>query len=264
MNYSEEEMKSLMIDHIEGRLDGELKDYVEKQIQKVESIRNEYDQLKETMELFDHVNDLDPPVEVRSAFLNEIEKAKKKSSENTTPASKGKTIQIEVNWIYRAAAAVALVVIGVFIGRGINDDSNNEIASLRKEMQETKALVIMNMENETSASSRIQGVLASNNMDADADLLQALIKRMNEDENVNVRIAAVEALGNYADNKQVRDALVGSLETQDKPLVQIRLIHLMVELDEKRAIKPLENITGDDNILNTVQDEAQMGLFKLM
>lgn len=264
MNYSEEEMKSLMIDHIEGKLDGELKEYIDKQIQKDEVIKKEYDQLKETMNLFDHVSELDHPIELRSEFLLEIEKVKQEAASEGTPKQKSKTIQIEVNWLYRAAAAVALIVVGVFIGRGFNNDSTQEIASLRKEMEETKALVIMNMENETSASSRIQGVLASNNINADADLLNALIKRMNDDENVNVRIAAVEALGNYANDEQVRGALLEALANQDKPLVQIRLIHLMVELDEKRAIKPLENITGDDNMLNTVQDEAQMGLFKLM
>ena len=38
----------------------------------------------------------------------------------------------------------------------------------------------------------------------------------------------------------------------------------MVELDEKGAIESLENLSEDENALNTVQDEAQMGVFKLM
>jgi len=87
---------------------------------------------------------------------------------------------------------------------------------------------------------------------------------MNTDDNINVRVAAVEALGNFASNDRVRKALIESLGNQEFPAVQLKLITLMVQLQEKRAVEPLQNIINNNEVIPAVKDEAQYGIFKLM
>ena len=91
----------------------------------------------------------------------------------------------------------------------------------------------------------------------------ALIETMNTDDNANVRLAAVDALSEFADEDKVRKALINGLATQDKAVVQIALINLMVRLKENRAIEPLKKIIEDDNSIEVVKDEAHFGVFKL-
>ena len=86
---------------------------------------------------------------------------------------------------------------------------------------------------------------------------------MNDDESVNVRLAAVQALAKFSDEPGVTAALIHALEHQKEPLVQIALINLMVELKEKEAIEELEQIITDEESIETVKNEAHMALFKL-
>ena len=90
-----------------------------------------------------------------------------------------------------------------------------------------------------------------------------LIYAMNEDPNTNVRIAALEALGKFRNQPDVRKALIASLRTQKDPLVQIALIRLMVEMKEKGITEELERISTDEETLPAVKDEAHAGLLKL-
>ena len=79
-----------------------------------------------------------------------------------------------------------------------------------------------------------------------------------------MRIAAVEALGKFAANDRVRKALIESLGRQESPAVQLKLIALLVQLQEKRAVEPLQKIINNNEVIPAVKDEAKYGIFKLM
>ncbi len=130
-------------------------------------------------------------------------------------------------------------------------------------MAATKALVLNSL-NDQSASSRIGAVNASYLIaDMDNDIINAFVNTLNTDENINVRLAALEALRKYADDEKVRKALIASLSIQDKPAMQIVLIDLLVQLKDKRALAPLKKITEDEENIDAVRDEANYGIFKL-
>ena len=98
---------------------------------------------------------------------------------------------------------------------------------------------------------------------ADDQIVRALTKTMNEDPNTNVRLVAMEALGKFHQQDYVRKALIASLAIQKDPVVQIALIRLMVEIKEKEAMKELQRITNDEEVLPAVKDEAHAGILKL-
>lgn len=71
-----EKMKSLMIDHIDGTLSGELSKYVENHIQKDESARKEYEELKHTINLMHEDKELDLPVNAKLEFMDMLKELK--------------------------------------------------------------------------------------------------------------------------------------------------------------------------------------------
>ena len=135
--------------------------------------------------------------------------------------------------------------------------------ALKAEMEATRKLVLSTLNNE-SASSRIKAVNYTTELSTyDDGIVQALIETLNNDKNANVRLAAMQALAQFSDEQQVREALVASLKIQDKPVVQIALINLLVRIKEQNAIEPLRQIIRDEKIIKVVRDEANYGLLKL-
>ena len=258
----ERKMEDLMIDYIEGRLSGELEKYVANHIEKNPIWKKEYEGLKVVMGLMDESPELEPDESLKFDFLNDLEK-EVEGLANQIESGEAKVIGLNLNTPWRIAASILLVALGVVIGMIImkQNDRSEEIMA---ELEMTKQLVINSLENQSSASQRLNGVNASYSINhADKDILYALIKAMNTDENTNVRLAAVEALEKFSGEEKVRSALIDALELQDDPIVQIRLINVMVRLKETRALQPMQNIIDREETLEAVKDEAHMGIFKL-
>ena len=73
----------------------------------------------------------------------------------------------------------------------------------------------------------------------DEQVLKALIYTLDYDRNVNVRIAAADAIGRFGNNANVRDALVKSLLKQQEPTLQISIIDILTKFNERRALPAL-------------------------
>jgi hypothetical protein len=68
---------------------------------------------------------------------------------------------------------------------------------------------------------------------SDTQVLAALLHAVNHDPNVNVRLAAVDALRKFAGNPVVKGSLDQSLVKQDSPMVQLALIDFIVDTRDK-------------------------------
>ena len=201
-----EEMNSLMIDHIDGKLTGELGKYVERHIEKHPEALREYNELKEVINLLDLDNDLDVPEKGKTDFLSMLEEQKAGSS-----ASPGirKLGWLNKNTFYRVAAAVTLILVGYLGSLWVDSIRQSDFQVLENELNDMKELVIKTMMKQESASERIQGVLTVNELkEPDEEILNALITTMNYDDNVNVRMAALEALTNFAEYEIVKNAFI--------------------------------------------------------
>lgn len=256
---TDEEMKDLMIDYIDGNLTGELKEFVAKQIEKNAEHKKYFEELKSTMELLQYDKQLEPDHSMKGTF----EELLKQEIEDDT-----KVRSIRSGWHlspWQIAASIILVS-GLFITLLVvqNNRSQQQIADLKKEMEMTKYLVIQSLEDQSSASRRLQAINTAYDVESvDNEIINALIRTMNNDDNTNVRLAAVEALTKYADKPDVLAALIASMEQQTDPLVQITLINLMVQLRQKGAVEELQKIIKDEKTIQAVKDEAHMAVFKL-
>ena len=81
---------------------------------------------------------------------------------------------------------------------------------------------------------------------ASQKVTNALLETLNNDENVNVRLAAIEALKPYSKNGTVREQLIRSIANQDSPLVQVALAEAMAQLQVKSSVKELRKILESD------------------
>jgi HEAT repeat protein len=104
---------------------------------------------------------------------------------------------------------------------------------------------------------------ASRKDNVDDEILKALIQTLNTDPNMNVRLVALEGLTKFYEEPIVKKALVESLAKQTDPTIQIALIQVLVQMKEKSAIKPFEQIIENNESLPAVKDEAQMGILVL-
>ena len=117
---------------------------------------------------------------------------------------------------YRVAAAVALLVVGGGIGFWISkqNDQQQRLAEIENELKATKVMMMGLIDNQQSASQRLQGInVALTIENADDEVVKALAKRMNEDPNTNVRLAALDALSKFHTEPQVRKVLLDALST---------------------------------------------------
>lgn len=261
MNMDQEKLSGMIIDYIDGKLNDTDRQAIEQELVKNANAYKLYEQLKEVMRVMDKSPKMEPSPKLRQRFdamlQAEIEQEQK-----------SKTVFFAPAW-YRVAAAVALLVVGGGVGYWISQQNQqrSELAELQKEMEETRRLVLAQMNNDQSASQRMLGVMAAyesiQTNKPDDEIVDALVTTMNTDGNSNVRLAAIEALSKFTEEEKVRKALVQSLSVQNDPVVQIALIQLLVQMKEKEALKSLKQIIEDEQVLPAVKDEAHAGIFKL-
>ncbi|MBS1506212.1 MAG: HEAT repeat domain-containing protein [Bacteroidetes bacterium] len=260
-----EKLESLLIDYFDGQLNEADRTIVENELAQNESTSKLYHQLQQVMNLMDHSTNVAPSLSMRENFEKSLQAEISKSENPIESSAKGKQVFF-TNWMIRAAAAVALIMVGVAIGRWINTtrETNQAIAELKEQVEANKKAMLIMLENQQSASQRVMGATVAYQLpQADDEIVNVLVKTMNEDPNTNVRLTALEALGKFYQQPHVRKELINALTAQKDPMVQIALIRLMVQMKEKQVVDELQKITRQENIMKAVKDEAHVGILKL-
>jgi HEAT repeat protein len=94
-------------------------------------------------------------------------------------------------------------------------------------------------------------------------VLTALLDTLMHDSNVNVRLAAIDALRQFGSQQVVRNGVVQALTRQDSPMVQMALIDLVVDWREKESVDTLRILSQNQNLNEAVRERAQDGLMQL-
>jgi hypothetical protein len=170
---------------------------------------------------------------------------------------------------WQVAAAAGLVAVGLGIGYGVREDkSRPELAQLKEEVASMRQLVALSLMQQQSASDRLRGVSWSYQVEpSDEEVMNALVTTVNHDPNVNVRLAAVDALrpftGSPATHVIARNAVVQALPRQTTPIVQVALIDFLAELKERNAAPELRRLVSDPDIDSGVRKRAEWALERM-
>jgi hypothetical protein len=142
-----------------------------------------------------------------------------------------------------SATLIVGLVAGYLLSTSRNVPQNNQIENLSQQVSDLQEMMMLSLLEKESATDRLRAVNLTQEMsDAGLKVTNALIRTLNEDDNVNVRLAALDALTPYVNSSQVREALVRSIANQESPLMQVALAELMVALQEKSSVKEFEKI----------------------
>ncbi|TAH09803.1 MAG: HEAT repeat domain-containing protein [Runella slithyformis] len=135
-----------------------------------------------------------------------------------------------------------------------------QIAELRKEMQMTQELVVLSLLKDESASARLKGLSYATALNQPANVvIEALIKTLREDESVNVRLSAIEALERF----KIKGVLVGQLAQSTEPIEQLTLIETLLRLRAKESLPALKQLEEDPNTDQSVRLAARNGIDEL-
>jgi len=256
---NKEMWESRFIDYIDGKGSEVDRAEVERELAQSEEAYKLYEQLLEVMQAIDKASVLEPSGKLKVGFEMALKQEIASQSKPTKTA-------FFSPMIYRIAAGFVLVMVGLGIGFWINknQDRDQELADLKKQVEDNRRIMLAMLDNQQSASQRMVGVSVAYELEkADDEIVKVLVKTMNEDTNTNVRLAAMEALSKFGHEAQVRNALIQSLTEQKDPVVQIALIQLLVKMKEKGVVKQLEEMTKDPSNMKAVKDEAYKGILKL-
>jgi hypothetical protein len=174
-------------------------------------------------------------------------------------------------WSFRKPAygfsfGLALLVVGV--GAGVfltNGSGSGKVTALHQELQDMRRTVALSMLDRPSAAERLEGISWSAGLDKPGEkTIVALVNKLDGDPNVNVRLAAVDALYLFRGDPAVKESLIRSLARQESPLVQVALIDLLVEIRERRAADALKQLIGNAKLAPQVKEHAELGLKQII
>jgi hypothetical protein len=261
-----EEVELRMIDFLDKNLDESISLEIEMHIETCEKCLDELRETQQVLNLISKEENVVPDGTLRINFYHMLQSEIKKSGKKNT----GFEARPLIPWynipMYRVAAGVALLICGTFIGllihSGLNNSyASNELKQLHSEISDLKKATMFTMLKEESSSDRIQAVRYVEELDKpDQNVIDVLVKTLNNDKNINVRMAAAYALSKFADQRIVLDSLVKSLSFQRDPILQVTLINILAEKKEKSALKPIQEIIANRSTMKEVRNVAQNSL----
>ncbi|MFC1564036.1 HEAT repeat domain-containing protein [candidate division KSB1 bacterium] len=256
-------LEELIVDYLSGEMDEgkarEFKEFLRQNGYDLKKLKR----LEETNEFLDSISVPEPSAEMHARFFSMLENSKRRViREESTGKSLFERINdyFQTNFIPKIAYSLILIVIGLGIGRWMTpgQEYNSQLSRMSAEVEEIRNMLIFNLGNNTSATERMKTVnLTSSFENLDDKIITALLNTLNNDPNVNVRLAAIEALSGFADIPEVRQGLIQSISEQESPLIQISLADIMVTLNEKGAVDQLRTLLEKKSINSAVKDRIE-------
>jgi hypothetical protein len=274
-----EQLKASFPEYWDGTLPLEERRALEAHVASCETCRLEARELREAWQALDTLPEEEPSPMLRQRFDAMLEgwlvrDVPVRANLKSTPVKMERARWWQSPFVWSTGALVAatlLLAFGFLVGRNLSlSSSNTEIAELRTELRGMRQMVAISLLHQDSPTERLRGVSWSNQLDSpDTEIVNTLLDTLSHDTNVNVRLAAIDALRQFAQttpdhqNQPLRAALVQSISAQPSPLVQIALIDTMVELRERRALEVLRTLAADANANKAVRQRATWGVRQL-
>jgi hypothetical protein len=260
----------LIPDLLAGTLDSAKKEELSAHLKECAACKRELEQFETTWEKLGDLPEHEPGPALRENFYSMLETYQHGMNHGRQPSvswSEKLGQLLDAVWpkqpAFQMGIALLFLISGLLAGVTMRTGqfSREEFASMQHEIRETRQLVTLSLLSRPSAIDRLEGVnMVSQTSEPNEELITALFLVLNSDQNVNVRLAAVDKLYLFSGKQDVRDELIKSLSTQLSPHVQISLIDILVELREKSALEIFEQLSNNPNILNAVKKRAREGI----
>jgi hypothetical protein len=228
--------------------------------QLIESGEIRLTQLRELEHLDEQLQIIEGPVPSMAldhAFYSKLSEEKRKSERGRFSFALP-----EWNVLFpRLALATSLIVVGFAGGYFLQKPAGSEVHELSQQVSDLKEMMMLSLLEKESATDRLKAVSLTSDMGKVSEKVTgALFKTLNEDENANVRLAALEVLAAYSRDSRVRMELIKSISIQDSPLVQVALAELMVSIQEKKSVSELQKLLQNKNTPKEVKSKIEKSI----
>ncbi|MEM8898918.1 MAG: HEAT repeat domain-containing protein [Bacteroidota bacterium] len=191
-----------------------------------------------------------------SAFSNFLKEAGEKLQQLFTP-----TPRISLAYTFLLVGFGVLITSWYFQ----NQNQKEKIARLEGELTQVKEMMLLTLLDKESTGERLKAVQLTRDMPEVSDqIADALLETLKQDDNPNVRLAALEALYPYADQAVVREGLIKTISYQESPLVQWAIAEVMVALQEKRSVEELRKLLSEEQTTDEVKEKIKNSIQVLM
>ncbi|MBL4905406.1 MAG: HEAT repeat domain-containing protein [Flavobacteriaceae bacterium] len=257
------EIEHILVDYIDGLLTSKETEVIKEHITTCSRCEKALYETTQLMQSFTEEPIVEPSAKLRASFEQMLQEEKQKQTKVITlqPIKKKSYITL-----LQVAASVAILFTGYLIG-GYQESSNSqkEITAFKNEQQQLKENMMLAMIDNTSPSTRIKAVNYTDEFTtAEPKILKALIERMQHDSNSNVRLSAAEALAKFTDSELVKTALIETLTTEKNPSIQIEIIQILVNIQEKRALDPMKKLLEQPELPDYVKTQLNIGIAHLI
>jgi hypothetical protein len=258
-----DEAKTCFADDWCGMLRAPERDELKRHLEDCAACRQEAEGLESLWTKLDSLPAEEPSPQMRDKFYAALGAY----GEGFSAASTRGRQKISFTWLPMAVAAATLLI-GLGLGYAVSSQKgareSTEIAQLRGEVNGMRELVALSLLRQQSASERLRGVSWANQVESsDGQVLNALLDSVNHDPNVNVRLAAADALRTFAMTSASRTEIARAIIPQSAPLVQIALIDLVVDLKDSAAVTELKQVAGDGSLNPSVRERAAWAVERL-
>lgn len=165
--------------------------------------------------------------------------------------------------VYAAAVFLAGLMVGDLYAPISNQDE--QIDQLMSEVSQMREVMMISLLDNSSPTERLKAVnISSEIRSVDERVVNALLKTLNNDSNVNVRLAAVDALTSHASNPAARSGLINSIANQQSPIVQAALADAMLALQERQSVDEFKKLLARDELDSNVRNKLENTIAELI
>lgn len=252
--------EDLKADYILGKLTDEQLNEIEEFLMDNPKLIKELDEFKNLID-FDEIEIPEEAEERMDAKFYEFLKNKKAKVQTSKISftDKLRSFFSADRWQSKLVYGLAILALGFFVGKGFNfaaSTTSQDTIYANAETEKVRSQLVLELIEQPSANKRLKAVNEASKLnDATEQVIKALFITLNNDDNVNVRLAAIESLMRYSDKPIVRQGLIKSITNQDSPLVQVALADVMVSLQDKNSIDPLKELLNQPDVNSAVKQK---------
>ncbi len=258
-------VSELLPEYLDGVLSTADQKLVESHLSNSAELRQELEELRSLFNAFDSEKQSVPSDRLRTKFEEALALEKEKDSKVISLESKPRKSGWASN-ILKIAASIALLVASFQMGSVFQQKRvSGDIAQLENETLQMKQTVMLSLMENQSASKRIQGVNYIEEIpNPDEAVVIALANRMLNDANDNVRLTAFEALSKFTSSETVKNVFIEALGKEKNPSIQIAIIQVLVQIQEKKAVEPMRRLLEQEDTQPFIKEQIETGLPKII
>ncbi len=269
MNFQNKDIKQLILKFNRGEATPEeelrLEDYIAQGLVEVEELE-ELNRLGNHLEALGYLQSKNA---LHHNFQNMITSEKTRLERSPNVMLK-KFFQQQLTFSMALQAAIVIIVLSVGFSFGYwtrpsQQAGKQDLAKISNELNDVKEMMMLTLLQNESTPERLKAVKMSEELgDASTQVITALLQTLNNDKNVNVRLAALESLYQYSESPRVREGLIRSIRNQNSPLVQMALAEVMASLQEKRSVEEFEKLLKSNKSPQEVKEKIKDSIQPLL